>query len=43
VAEGASVITDVHYIDRGYEEFEAKLGALGARIRRERERAPAYA
>src|SRR5438105_4196215 len=43
VAEGASAISDVHYIDRGYEDFEGKLGALGARIRRERERTPAYA
>jgi UDP-N-acetylglucosamine 1-carboxyvinyltransferase len=43
VAEGASEISDVHYIDRGYEDFERKLGAVGARIRRERERAPAYA
>ena len=43
VAEGASAISDVHYIDRGYEDFVGKLGALGARIRREREHAPAYA
>jgi UDP-N-acetylglucosamine 1-carboxyvinyltransferase len=42
-AEGTTEISDVHYIDRGYEDFEGKLGALGARIRRERERAPAYA
>src|SRR5919198_1301978 len=40
-AEGTTEISDVHYIDRGYEDFEVKLGALGARIRRERERAPA--
>ena len=43
VAEGTSEISDAHYVDRGYEDFEGKLGALGARIRRERERAPAYA
>jgi UDP-N-acetylglucosamine 1-carboxyvinyltransferase len=42
-AEGTTEISDVHYIDRGYEDFEGKLSALGARIRRERERAPAYA
>ena len=43
VAEGTSEISDAHYVDRGYEDFEGKLGALGARIRRDRERAPAYA
>ena len=42
-AEGVTEISDVHYIDRGYEDFEAKLSALGARIGREREHAPAYA
>jgi UDP-N-acetylglucosamine enolpyruvyl transferase len=25
----------VHHIDRGYEDFEAKLVALGARVRRD--------
>jgi UDP-N-acetylglucosamine 1-carboxyvinyltransferase len=42
-AEGVTEISDVHYIDRGYEDFEGKLTALGARIGREREHAPAYA
>jgi UDP-N-acetylglucosamine 1-carboxyvinyltransferase len=42
-AEGVTEISDVHYVDRGYEDFEGKLSALGARIRREREHAPAYA
>jgi UDP-N-acetylglucosamine 1-carboxyvinyltransferase len=41
-AEGASEVADVSYIDRGYEDFEGKLGGLGADIRRERDRAPAY-
>ena len=42
-AEGVTEVSDVHYIDRGYEDFEGKLAGLGARIRREREHAPAYA
>lgn len=31
-ADGISVITDIHYIERGYEDFEKKLRALGASI-----------
>jgi UDP-N-acetylglucosamine 1-carboxyvinyltransferase len=34
-AEGETEISDIHHLDRGYEELEAKLGALGAEIRRE--------
>lgn len=34
VAEGETVISDVHHIDRGYERFCDKLAALGADIRR---------
>jgi UDP-N-acetylglucosamine enolpyruvyl transferase len=30
-------VSDVHHVDRGYEDFEAKLTALGAEVRRERE------
>jgi UDP-N-acetylglucosamine 1-carboxyvinyltransferase len=33
-AEGRTVIRSVHQIDRGYERFEEKLAALGARITR---------
>jgi UDP-N-acetylglucosamine 1-carboxyvinyltransferase len=33
-AEGASIIRDVKYIDRGYENLEEKLSALGANISR---------
>ena len=33
-AEGETVVRNVHFIDRGYENIEEKLGALGARIRR---------
>jgi UDP-N-acetylglucosamine 1-carboxyvinyltransferase len=35
-------ISDVHYIDRGYEDLEGKLAGLGAQVRREQERQPAY-
>jgi UDP-N-acetylglucosamine 1-carboxyvinyltransferase len=34
VAEGRTVVTDVHHIDRGYEGFVDKLSALGASVRR---------
>jgi UDP-N-acetylglucosamine 1-carboxyvinyltransferase len=33
-AEGRTVISDVHYIDRGYEDIHSKLTSLGAQIRR---------
>lgn len=33
-AEGATEITGVQYLDRGYEGFEAKLRAVGAQIER---------
>ncbi|MBE5895098.1 MAG: UDP-N-acetylglucosamine 1-carboxyvinyltransferase [Lachnospiraceae bacterium] len=32
VAEGETVIEDIKYIERGYEDFEKKLQGLGARI-----------
>jgi UDP-N-acetylglucosamine 1-carboxyvinyltransferase len=34
VAEGETVIDRIYHLDRGYENIEAKLSALGARIRR---------
>ncbi|MBR4434758.1 MAG: UDP-N-acetylglucosamine 1-carboxyvinyltransferase [Clostridia bacterium] len=34
MAEGESIIRNVHYIDRGYEHLVEKLCALGARIER---------
>jgi len=34
VAEGETHVRRVYHIDRGYENMEGKLGALGARIRR---------
>jgi UDP-N-acetylglucosamine 1-carboxyvinyltransferase len=36
-AEGVTHVNRVYHIDRGYERIEAKLSALGARIRRERD------
>jgi UDP-N-acetylglucosamine 1-carboxyvinyltransferase len=35
-AEGVTEVEDMHHVDRGYEEFEAKLTALGADVQRER-------
>jgi UDP-N-acetylglucosamine 1-carboxyvinyltransferase len=34
VAQGETTIDRIYHLDRGYENIEAKLGALGARIRR---------
>jgi len=34
VAEGETVIDRIYHLDRGYENIEAKLSALGASIRR---------
>jgi len=36
-ADGVSEIDDMQHVDRGYEDFEAKLEGLGADVRRERE------
>ena len=33
-AEGTSTIHNIHQIDRGYEQIEAKLQSLGAKIER---------
>ncbi len=35
LAQGETVLKDIHHLDRGYENFEDKLGCLGAHIRRE--------
>jgi UDP-N-acetylglucosamine 1-carboxyvinyltransferase len=37
VADGVTEISDIEHLDRGYEDFEAKLERLGAEVRRERE------
>ena len=34
VAEGETVITDAHHVDRGYEDLDGKLAALGAHVTR---------
>ncbi len=34
VAEGETMVDRIYHIDRGYENIEEKLAALGARIRR---------
>jgi UDP-N-acetylglucosamine 1-carboxyvinyltransferase len=34
VAKGRTVVDRVYHLDRGYERIEAKLRAVGARIRR---------
>ena len=36
-ADGVTEVADMHHVDRGYEDFEEKLTALGAEVRRERE------
>jgi UDP-N-acetylglucosamine 1-carboxyvinyltransferase len=36
-ADGVTEIADIHHVDRGYEEFEAKLESLGAEVRRDPE------
>ncbi len=36
-ADGVTEVTDMQHVDRGYEDFEAKLLGLGAEVRRERE------
>jgi UDP-N-acetylglucosamine 1-carboxyvinyltransferase len=34
IAEGETEISNINYIDRGYEKFDAKLNSLGAKISR---------
>ncbi len=34
VAEGITIVDDIHYVQRGYERFEEKLRGLGAKIER---------
>jgi UDP-N-acetylglucosamine 1-carboxyvinyltransferase len=34
VAQGETVVDRIYHLDRGYEHIEAKLSALGAKIRR---------
>ena len=37
VAEGATEVSRVYHLDRGYEKLEKKFEKLGAAIRREKE------
>jgi UDP-N-acetylglucosamine 1-carboxyvinyltransferase len=32
VADGETVITDAHHVDRGYENLDGKLASLGAHV-----------
>jgi UDP-N-acetylglucosamine 1-carboxyvinyltransferase len=41
VAEGETEIRDIHHVDRGYEQIDAKLRGLGAQIERISAREPA--
>lgn len=34
VAKGATIVKDIHYIDRGYEDLSVELQKLGANVRR---------
>ena len=31
-AEGVTIIDDIHYVERGYEDFEGKLRGIGAQM-----------
>ena len=33
-ADGITIVDDIHFIQRGYEDFESKLRSLGAQIER---------
>jgi UDP-N-acetylglucosamine 1-carboxyvinyltransferase len=37
VAKGKTIISRVYHLDRGYEDIEEKMGALGARVWRHKE------
>ncbi|MGA7689830.1 MAG: UDP-N-acetylglucosamine 1-carboxyvinyltransferase [Jiangellales bacterium] len=43
VAEGETLVTSVHHIDRGYPDFVPQLCALGATVTREADEQDAYA
>jgi UDP-N-acetylglucosamine 1-carboxyvinyltransferase len=34
VAEGETIVSDAHHVDRGYEDFAGKLSSLGAKVSR---------
>ena len=35
VADGETVVSDAHHVDRGYEDLAGKLASLGARVARD--------
>jgi UDP-N-acetylglucosamine 1-carboxyvinyltransferase len=41
-ADGTSEISDMHHVDRGYEDFDGRLASLGAEVHREPSFRPAY-
>ena len=42
-AAGETMISRVYHLDRGYERFEARLNAIGAKIERVQDNVPATA
>ena len=34
VAEGETVVTEIHHVDRGYPDFDATLRSLGGDVQR---------
>jgi UDP-N-acetylglucosamine 1-carboxyvinyltransferase len=41
-ADGVTDISDIHHVDRGYQDVDAKLSALGAEVSRQGSFTPAY-
>jgi UDP-N-acetylglucosamine 1-carboxyvinyltransferase len=41
-ADGTTEISDMHHVDRGYEDFDGRLASLGADVHREPSLWPAY-
>jgi UDP-N-acetylglucosamine 1-carboxyvinyltransferase len=40
-AEGTTEISDIHHVDRGYENIDSKLSGLGAAVTRQPSLSPA--
>ena len=38
--DGVTEVANIHHVDRGYEDLEGRLAALGAEVRREGEPTP---
>jgi UDP-N-acetylglucosamine 1-carboxyvinyltransferase len=41
-ADGVTEVADIHHVDRGYEDLDRRLTALGAEVSRQAARSPAY-